>query len=212
MIFNALIIFAAATIFIVLARRLPDTGDKVVTKRLDKINSSNHTPEQPNTVSGFWEDHQLPKVKFKIKVPKLPQLPKIKWRLKDKKPPTLEPILPISLDELIIQADRLMTAGDLKGAEENYLKAAARMPNNPKLYNRLGIIYLQQKNFADARDAFLAGLKYDDRIAGRHYNLAQAYLGLGREEKAKVALKKALELDPNNAKYTKTLASLEKKA
>lgn len=196
MTFEILIIISAAVIFITLARRLPETSDGV--ERTHGV-----TRKEPRLR------------KFKIKFPHLPikfplrlKIPKIKL---PQKPHQLPPIPRefIRVDDLIKEADDLMDTGDLRGAEEFYLKAASKMPNNPKIYNRLGIIYLQQKNFADARDAFLAGLKLDDRHAGRNFNLALAYIGLGTTEKAKVAIKRAIELDPTNKKYKQSLAELE---
>lgn len=196
MTFEILIIISAAIIFITLARRLPETSDGV---------------ESDPSVA--HKKRRLPKLtiklpRLKLKIPLTFRVPTLKLR---KKTTQLSPLPTkfIHTDDLIKEADDLMDAGDLRGAEEFYLKAASKMPNNPKIYNRLGIIYLQQKNFADARDAFLAGLKLDDRHASRNFNLALAYIGLGTTEKAKVAIKRALELDPTNKKYKQSLTELE---
>jgi len=196
MTFEILIIISAAVIFITLARRLPETGEGV-----------------EGAHAGIHKEHRVSK--FKVKLPRISlrfpvrlTIPKIKLR---KKPQLIHPVHPefVRADDLIHDADELMESGDLRGAEEFYLKAASKMPDNPKIYNRLGIIYLQQKNFADARDAFLAGLKLDDKHASRNFNLALAYIGLGTTEKAKVAVKRAIELDPTNKKYQQSLTDLE---
>ena len=197
MTFETLIIISAAVIFITLARRLPETSGGVESEQIPL--RIQHTPKK--------RIFRLPRIALTL--PFSLQLPKIRlWRVKKSPPPAHVEF--VRNEDLIKEADTLMDSGDLRGAEAFYLKAASKMPNNPKIYNRLGIIYLQQKNFADARDAFLAGLKLDDRNASRNYNLALAYIGLGTTEKAKVAVKRAIELDPTNKKYVKTLADVDR--
>ncbi|MBI3261003.1 tetratricopeptide repeat protein, partial [Candidatus Berkelbacteria bacterium] len=113
-----------------------------------------------------------------------------------------------SVEELLARAEDAFKSREYDTAEAYYLKIAAAKPDLPKVYNRLGIIYLERKNYKDARDAFLTVLRFDSQVAARHYNLAMAYLGLGNKRKAGAALKQAMSLDSTNARYSQMLDKL----
>ncbi len=112
--------------------------------------------------------------------------------------------------ELVSQADEAFRKRDFKESEKYYLQAAAKDPDNARIYNRLGVIYLQTKNYKDAVDAFRGALRFDDRVASRHYNLALAYLGKRDYRSAEKGLKEAIRLEPTNDKYRKTLMAIQK--
>lgn len=112
--------------------------------------------------------------------------------------------------ELIAQADEAFRKKDWPKAENYYLQAATKDPDNARIYNRLGVIYLQTKNYKDAIDAFRGAIRFDDRIASRHYNLALAYLGKRDYRSAERGLHEAIRLDPTNEKYRKTLQAIER--
>ncbi len=112
--------------------------------------------------------------------------------------------------ELIVQADEAFRKKDFKSAEKYYLQAATKDPDNARIYNRLGVIYLQTKNYKDAIEAFRGSLKFDDRVASRHFNLALAYLGKRDYRSAEKVLKEAIRLDPTNEKYRKTIDALQR--
>lgn len=99
------------------------------------------------------------------------------------------------------QAEFYFNRKDFARAEEIYIKLASINPEDYKIYNRLGIIYLEQKNFSDAKDAFNATIKLGGPKASRYYNLALAYLGLQEYRNALEAIEKAVELEKNNQKY-----------
>lgn len=111
---------------------------------------------------------------------------------------------------LISQADDDFDRKKFAEAEQLYLKAAAAEPNNPKIYSKLGAIYLEQKNYYDAKEAFLAALKIDPDTASRHINLGLAYMGLKDYYKSAQTFGDALKLDPKNKKYQNLLEKAEK--
>ncbi len=111
---------------------------------------------------------------------------------------------------LLAQADDAYERKDFSKAEELYIKIAAAEPNNAKIYNRLGAIYLEQENFYDAKDAFLLAKKLEPEIASRYANLGLAYLGLKDNYKANESFRTALKLDPKNPKYQKLAERAEK--
>lgn len=112
--------------------------------------------------------------------------------------------------ELIAQADECFRKKDYKTAEKHYLQAATKDPDNARIYNRLGVIYLHTKNYKDAVEAFKGALKFDDRVASRHYNLALAYMGKHDYKATERCLKEALRLEPTNEKYRKTLEAIQR--
>jgi len=97
--------------------------------------------------------------------------------------------------------DLYFDKNNYKEAEKYYIKAAAEDPNNPKIYNRLGIIYLEQKNYRDAKDAFGEVLRFDDKKASRYINYGLACLNLKNYDEAIDSFEKAVKIDPENSKY-----------
>jgi Tfp pilus assembly protein PilF len=110
----------------------------------------------------------------------------------------------------ISQADDYFDKKNFPKAEELYVQAAASEPNNPKIYSKLGAIYLEQKNFYDAKEAFSAALKADPDNASRHINLGLAYMGLKDYFKAAQTFQDGLKLNPKNKKYQRLLERAEK--
>jgi tetratricopeptide (TPR) repeat protein len=112
--------------------------------------------------------------------------------------------------ELVSQADEAFRKKEFKKAERFYLQAATKDPENARIYNRLGVIYLQTKNYKDAVEAFRGALRFDDRVASRHYNISLAYMGKRDFRSAIKGLNEAIKLDPTNEKYRKTLDAIQK--
>lgn len=191
MIFEILIVISAVAIFVILALRLPEPKD------------DSHQ-EIETSLTGF---NLLDK--FKVFTPKF-NLPKLKLsKSKQVTPNIAKNINEKSLTDLMLEAKQLLQSGDLRNAEQMYLKLASKDPRNAKIYTNLGTIYLQNESYGDARDAFLAALKLDDTVALRHYNLGLAYIGLKTEAKAKVSIKRAIQLDPTKTKYAQTLDKIK---
>jgi hypothetical protein len=106
------------------------------------------------------------------------------------------------------EAEDLFAIKDYRKAEKLFLQLAANDPKNPKIYSRLGVIYMEQSNFEDARDALQQAIKLEPNIASRHFNLALAYANLGSKSKAVTSMEAALKYDPSNRKYRKMLDEL----
>lgn len=107
----------------------------------------------------------------------------------------------LSDESFLREGDDYLKGGKLKEAERAYLRGVAKNPKNPRLYNRLGAIYLKQRNYRDALEAFEAARDFDGSKASRHYNVALAAWQLGNLSKAREAIGKAIVLDPGSAKY-----------
>lgn len=203
MIYEIIIIVALAVVFVILARKIPGEN---------KLNGKIKISDTP-VKKRIWR-WKMPSISF--------ELPKITFQLRAKKnitakeevPERVQPAkqaLPAKADpDKIREADNLLSQGKTEEAEQIYLDLAAKFVNDPKIYNRLGVVYLKQKNYADARDSFLRSIRLDDTESARHYNLAMAYLGMGAVEKGKVSLKKALDIEPGKEKYQRALEKIKK--
>lgn len=112
---------------------------------------------------------------------------------------------------LFDEADMFFKHNNIAEAEKLYLKIASINPKNIKVYNRLGVIYMQKKEFSDAKEAFLMAVRLDPKKASRHYNLATSYDELREYRNAQESLEKALKIDSDNKKYQKYFEELKEK-
>lgn len=115
----------------------------------------------------------------------------------------------LSDEALLKEGDDYLKEGKLKEAERAYLRGVAKNPKNPRLYNRLGAIYLKQRNYRDALEAFEAARDFDGSKASRHYNVALAAWQLNNLAKARSAIKLAIQLDPHSVKYQELNKQME---
>ena len=109
---------------------------------------------------------------------------------------------------LFEEGDEYFRQGKYDKAEEFFLKAASRSPAEARVYARLGVIYLQQKNFNDAIEALKVAVKLYNYNSSRHYNLALAYLANNDRQKATVSARETITLDPVTKKYRQLLDHL----
>lgn len=108
------------------------------------------------------------------------------------------------------EGDTLFRAGQYQEAEQFFLKAATSHPNDAKIYARLGLIYLNLKNYSDAIESLKVAAKIDKYNPSRHYNLALAYFGKKDVQHAIVSAREAISLDPVTGKYRQFLDELLK--
>jgi len=114
-------------------------------------------------------------------------------------------------DPSLKKAEELFRKKQYISAEKWYLEAIKTDPRNDKIYSRLGIIYINQKNYSDARDALEESVKINPSIASRHFNVSFVYNAQGEKKEAMNSAKKALKLDPNNRKYRQWADELKSK-
>jgi Tfp pilus assembly protein PilF len=89
-------------------------------------------------------------------MPLHPDLPKPKGKDRAERTGNAE------LDKLLEEADIHFRKGEMKAAEQLYLKVAAEAPRCSKAYSRLGVIYLENgEEWEDAEAAFRQALKSD---------------------------------------------------
>jgi tetratricopeptide (TPR) repeat protein len=74
-----------------------------------------------------------------------------------------------------IEGNIIKARGDLKGAEKNYRRGLKKFPASGTLYNELGQIYSDQRQYTDALKAWTTGIKVDPTFASNYYNAAKTY-------------------------------------
>lgn len=181
------------------------------------------TPDQPVTQArnvrkpnDFWVDREAQKdipapptsslaSQGTIATPSKPQTPSLTKESPELRMAPNRSILRPKKRDQFQEAEDSFAIKDYKKAERLYLKMATEDPRNPKIYGRLGVIYLEQKNFEDARDALIMAIKLEPNIPTRHFNLALTYLQIGSTAKAIASMESSLKYDPSNRKYRKLL-------
>jgi len=86
--------------------------------------------------------------------------------------------------------------GDQKAAE-SYVEAINEGDNIAEAYCNLGILHLEQGQFARALDHFTLSLKNDPRHVEAHYNLANLYYDAGDLQLARLHYEAATQIEPN---------------
>jgi tetratricopeptide (TPR) repeat protein len=207
MILELLILIAAATIFVIVARRYPETEQEV-----SQIGGGGGQPKvnlRPGKAKwSIWFGAAIMKL-FDLRLIRFPIIHlKSKWTKASTADGFWSEDKKADDKNWLRQADQAFEEKNFELAESHYLKAALKDPKNSKIYSRLGVIYLDRKNYQDARDCFVTALRYEDKVPARHYNLALAYLGLQDTKTAVDSVKKAIKLDPNNEKYRRLLEKI----
>jgi predicted O-linked N-acetylglucosamine transferase (SPINDLY family) len=99
---------------------------------------------------------------------------------------------------MLRQAMEHHQAGRLREAEQVYRQALTLDPGHPETLALMGILAGQGGNLPAAVELFLRALKRDPRNAQIHHNLGETYRHLGDFAKAKMALHRAIEFDPDH--------------
>lgn len=191
MILEVLLIAAIIGIFVIVARRLPEA--------LREGQTAAPAPSVPSAVRLTGATSFLGNLLKKTSAP----------TEQSATPPSSVSSTVLSDESLLTEGDQYLKEGKLREAERSFLRAVAKNPKNPKLYNRLGAIYLKQRNFSDALEAFTAARDLDSSKASRHYNVALAAWQSGKRPLAREAIAEALSLDPTAEKYLQLKKEIE---
>ena len=88
-----------------------------------------------------------------------------------------------------------MRLGELRSAQSHFEKAAKLSPKDPYLFNNLGAVACLQKKYKPATRYLKQALAMDETVATFHINLGEAWIGLGKMDRAMTEYGRALELD-----------------
>ena len=104
------------------------------------------------------------------------------------------------LRESFQKAVELQSAGKLDEAEAAYKAILEKTPDVPEVYQNLGSVLAQKKDFAAAEAAFLKGLELRPDSADIATQLARLYQDNGQPEKAMALMTKSAGANPADAK------------
>src|SRR5262249_20862877 len=97
------------------------------------------------------------------------------------------------------QAIELTQSGKLDEAEAAYKEILAKSPNIPEVYQNLGYVYVQKKDWPNAEASYLKAIEL--RPSPELQNtLARVYQESGQSDKAIALMQKAAGDNPNDAK------------
>ena len=89
-------------------------------------------------------------------------------------------------------------SGDLAKAVSEYQAVLKLRPDEPVIYNNLGLVYHLQFNYREAIAAFQQALKLNPELLGANLFLGIDYYRTNQSEKALAPLKKAIVANPND--------------
>ena len=113
-----------------------------------------------------------------------------------------------AMEDNFKRAEDLFRKKQYISAEKWYIEAAKADPKNDVIYARLGVIYIEQKNYKDAIEALSEAVALGPSVASRYFNLSFARNALGEKKEALNLAKRAVRIEPKNEKYKKWLDEL----
>ena len=85
--------------------------------------------------------------------------------------------VPNSSKGLLLLGKIYQESGKIELSEKAYKKIQGGGINSAKAYNNLGILFIKQKKYEKARNAFNASINFYPKISDAHYNLGKLILG-----------------------------------
>ena len=114
----------------------------------------------------------------------------------------------LSIQETIHRALQLHSRGKIKEAADAYNLLIQNKIYDPRVFNNLGSIYSQQKEFDKAIFLFDESIKKFPKSLEAYPNLASILVIKGRNDIAKKILNKAIELNPKYLRPYSNLAGI----
>ena len=111
-------------------------------------------------------------------------------------------------DRSLGEALDLHNNGQIDEAILRYRNLLETTPDNPDLWNLLGVAAHQKSNNALAENLISTAISLNENIAHFHNNLGMVYRGLNRDEDADQAFRRAIKLDPKHSNALSNLAAL----
>lgn len=105
----------------------------------------------------------------------------------------------------------LFRQGRQDEAVKYFQLAVKEEPNNPQVYNNLGVALKAQQNLTEAQGSFEKALKLDPNLVDVYYNLGNTLTALGKLQSALKTYHKGLKINPDIAKIHNNLGTVYKK-
>ena len=110
---------------------------------------------------------------------------------------TSNPVAAPPVEQLIQEGANASARGEKQRALELLHQARAVAPDNPVIFNELGVIHYQLKELDKARDCFLRASRLKPDFARALTNLGACYNEAKNNERAIECYHKALKINPN---------------
>jgi tetratricopeptide (TPR) repeat protein len=101
------------------------------------------------------------------------------------------------------RALRLQKSGRSREARSFYRKVLALDPRNVNAVNNIGVTFLQERNFTEARKSFEAAMRLQPDYVDPQYNLACLYAIQGDTQKGLEYLRRAVSLDGSASEWAR---------
>jgi tetratricopeptide (TPR) repeat protein len=102
---------------------------------------------------------------------------------------------PETAEDKEIKADKLAEENKLKAAEKIYLALIVGNPQEARFYNKLGLVYLKDKAYKDARDALKQALTIEPDNDTFYNNLGLIDYQEGKFDEAVEAYEKSIDIN-----------------
>ena len=101
--------------------------------------------------------------------------------------------------DLILEGEKNYENGKVSAAKANFLQASSLAPDDPQIFNRLGMLEMSNNSPDSARVFYEKACSLAPDVARYHMRLGDSLQRLSRYEEAISAYATSLELDPRNA-------------
>lgn len=110
-------------------------------------------------------------------------------------------------DKLLREAYAAHQSQQANTAERLYKKLLRASPRDSDARNLLGLLYIQERRFAEAAQQIRRAIATTPGVSQSHYNLGAALVGTGHPVEAAEQFTRSLELDPGNRTTELALSS-----
>jgi Flp pilus assembly protein TadD len=104
------------------------------------------------------------------------------------------PASDVSTDELINEGQKLYAAGKYDDALAKFVESQGKNPNNPAVYNNIGLVYKKKNNFSQAENYYKKALAIKPDYAECLNNMGVLKAAAGDTLEAALSLKKAISV------------------
>ena len=116
-------------------------------------------------------------------------------------------------EQILIDIQHSIQTGDFHNARTEVQRAFEYFPDDPRLYNFLGVIDAQQQSFSDAQTNFQRAIKIAPRFVGAYMNLGRLYQAMSATdtnywERALDIYSRVCEMEPSNTEARYQTASV----
>src|SRR5580700_11546975 len=105
---------------------------------------------------------------------------------------------PSKISPLLEEAEELLRRGSVDRAKNKIQEELLRNPSSVEGYDLLGIVYTDEKDYAQALEAFQQALKLDSNSTRALNNLGNLYVAENKLDLAEKEFRKVLRLEPGN--------------